>query len=1855
MSDRSAITTRSKLRRLEADMNKRRAIEADSGVPSEMAPGSPSIAPTTSSVPAPVIPLAGGRVVDHREMVTPVRSGITQGAVSGISHVSSKSGQRSAAYLRRRVEYEAERELVRLKENLVKKKLEVELAEIDVAAEEDSGSDEEGTTRRVEDWVADTTPAAVTETPAVSREPPPPSRNVSVPPRDISPALQPCAPATVQFRDPPRSVNATHVASPVVTREPSREVPEWENAFTEETDRSRSRDRKIDQLADAISNLARPRPVPRQAYELPFFNGDPAEWLSYKNMYHDTTALYQFKPHENLARLKTSLQGDAKLAVEDLLRTSMNPSEIMKTLDEEFGHPNLVLECALKKVRALPKVTESGRELRAFSTTVRNCVSLLKSVRANGYLNNPQLVSELLNKLTPVQRAQYGDFAMGMAASQGIDMRVSPSLEMLAEFLSHLARATSYYVQMDMSSVATTSNSFKTRANVQIKPNRNVQRLHVHSDNEQQHLNVSEEKCTLCKEPHKLPKCKKFADLSVDDRWQHVKQQKLCFKCIIKRHGKNFCRASKCSSCNYAHHTLLHAERKTESVTNVSEYSGKALLKIMPVCISIDGNEKQCYALLDDGATVSLIDDSLAAGTRGKQVPLVLHSARGHEIRDEASRVISVVIRGPNGKNHKVKCRTLKSLNLPAQTVPATVMMEHAHIRDLGCEEMRGARPLLLLGQDNWELLVSQETRRGKSGKPVASLTELGWVVHGPLGKSLCDTSEQMLNCVIDSTVDLHELVRKQFELEALGISEVPRKHKDIERANEILESTSRQTESGAWEIGLLWRHDDPQLPDNYVNARQRLAGIQRRLCRDAVYAEAYTAQIDRLLSEGYASKLDDGVKADPVWYLPHFGVKNPNKPGKLRLVFDAAASCNGTTLNDNLLAGPDLLNSLLGVLFKFRLGPIAFTGDIADMFLRVKIREQDRGAQLFLWSATGEKNPDVYVMNSMIFGAVSSPTSAIYILNRNADKFRDRYPEAVAAIHTKHYMDDYLDSAWSVAQASRLIEEVAHIHAKGGFIIRGWITNSQELRDRLRIEMPEKVSLEKSEGATERTLGLTWSPSSDRLGFDLSFKRLPRAIVEGQVVPTKREFLRFIMSIFDPLGFLYPCIIQSRILMKRIWHTGIQWDEQLQSREAKVWFEWLQNLQHLTGLSVPRWYGLNLEKLELHVFGDASESAYAAVAYLAGIDAEGHRNVAIVIGKARVAPQKVVSIPRLELQAAVLACRLADVVEKDLGVSISQKYLWTDSKTVLKWINSEALEFQRFVSHRLAEIDKRSKRSNWRWVPSAMNPADTATRVNWPNNSDEWLSGPSFLRCPQEQWPTSNDLDSVTESELERVQQVHAVATPPEPLLRYERLPTWTRALYVVARLLIFYERCRKRRQSCSVTAEDLHEAELRLLRLAQTESYAADIATLRETRPLTANSKLRQLDPMLFQDGLVRVRGRLSACSELSFGERHPIILDGRHPLTRRLILNYHEAALHANQEAVVNRIREKYWVTNLRSSVKAVTASCQRCRLAKARPVTPKMGDLPAARLEITRRAFVHCGVDYFGPMEVAIGRRREKRWGVLFTCLTTRAVHLELASSLSADSAILALRRLIARRGRPADMYSDRGTNFVGAHAELRAALRDMNHDRLQSEAIGRGIAWHFNPPASPHMGGCWERLVRSVKNALKATLRERAPREEILYTLLAEAELTVNSRPLTYVSSDLEHPVVLTPNHLLLGTAAGDAPCTRGHAVDVDSRRMWRRVNALADLFWRRWLREYLPTLQRREKWNSDVQNVKIGDVVVVVDNCKPRNQWTKGVIKSVFPGADSVIRVVDIRTNNGVLRRPVVKIVVLPTDGSIVG
>ncbi|XP_072934731.1 uncharacterized protein [Epargyreus clarus] len=296
---------------------------------------------------------------------------------------------------------------------------------------------------------------------------------------------------------------------------------------------------------------------------------------------------------------------------------------------------------------------------------------------------------------------------------------------------------------------------------------------------------------------------------------------------------------------------------------------------------------------------------------------------------------------------------------------------------------------------------------------------------------------------------------------------------------------------------------------------------------------------------------------------------------------------------------------------------------------------------------------------------------------------------------------------------------------------------------------------------------------------------------------------------------------------------------------------------------------------------------------------------------------------------------------------------------------------------------------------------------------------------------------------------------------------------------------------------------------------------------------------------------------------------------------------------------------------------------------------------------QRPFSYCGADLFGPMEVTVGRRHEKRYGVLFTCLTIRAVHIELVPTLTSDSFIVALRRMAARRGWPTHMYTDNGTNLRGADKELRKSIMEMDQQALADGAMNHGTKWTFIPPASPHWGGAWERLIRSVKTSLRVVLKERAPKEETLMTLLAEVENIINSRPLTHVSVEVGSTEALTPNHFLLGTSY-NLPQIGTFSDEFYHRKQWRISQQLSDMFWKRWVKEVLPDMIPRRKWTKEQRPLQPGDLVYILDPDSPRNMWPRGLIEQVHPGRDGRVRVAIIKTKNGHLTRSTTRIARIP-------
>ncbi|XP_036347137.1 uncharacterized protein LOC118756483, partial [Rhagoletis pomonella] len=647
------------------------------------------------------------------------------------------------------------------------------------------------------------------------------------------------------------------------------------------------------------------------------------------------------------------------------------------------------------------------------------------------------------------------------------------------------------------------------------------------------------------------------------------------------------------------------------------------------------------------------------------------------------------------------------------------ITKKYPYLRGLPIESYENAEPGILIGANCWKLAVPIKTREGHWLEPIATKCRLGWTLQGGTTNHF---DSQLLNihiCDCEKKYEiLHEEIKEYFSLE------MPQKRELMSpqdcRALQILNSTCEKRE-GRYEVGLLWKHDDAKLPASYDNALKRFRCMQKKLAKDSNLQRDMHKQIDNLISKGYARRLTaDEVNrsSDHEWYLPIFITLNPNKPGKLRLVWDAAAKSDGAALNDFLLCGPDLLNSLVFVLLAFRTGQFAICGDIAEMFHQIRVREMDMHAQRFLWHENCEElhNPHIYVMQALTFGTSCAPCIAHFVRDVNAEQYKRTSPRAVEAIQKHHYVDDFIDSVDTEEEALELALQVKAIHAQAGFNIRNWASNSSAV-----------------------------------------LRQLPGESVEDQ---TPKDLS-------------------------------------------------------------------NAEKIL-----DAGEYAYAAICYMR-VKNQNEVNTIIVAAKSKVAPLKPVSIPRLELQAAVTGVRLANNVMKALQVPIHARFWRSDSKTVLKWLRMDPRNFKQYVMHRVGEVLEATNATDWNWVPSKLNPADLATKFSRQQSSDIWLHGPKFLSFNQTDWPKCDDLGPVEHTELRHFTFHITKGETTQPLIDADRFSSWRRLYLTMAMVILFVEKLKskieKEQIPTGVCGKIIHRAKSALIKEVQQSEYRQEVINLK------------------------------------------------------------------------------------------------------------------------------------------------------------------------------------------------------------------------------------------------------------------------------------------------------------------------------------------------------------------------------------------------------------------------------------------
>ncbi|XP_070134695.1 uncharacterized protein [Drosophila bipectinata] len=1650
---------------------------------------------------------------------------------------------------------------------------------------------------------------------------------------------------------------------------------------------------------------------PRRLPDLPIFGGQPEDWPIFNCSFVETTQAYNCTDLENNQRLLKALKDEARETVKSLLIHPANVRAVMEQLRFRFGRPEQLIRSQLNSVREVQPISEQQLErIVPFATRVSNLTAFLQSAKAEQHLGNPTLMEELVAKLPTSKRVDW--------ARHAASIQPFPTVAHFSAWLQEYANIVCTILDVDG------KEPRRRVLHASVDQNGYEQRDDRHGGCPicgGQHATTScsefigasppgrwsmvkrHRLCFTClRSGHAARSCDVHGECQIngcrrlhhrllheEDEGRRRPEQRGGFR----RHngGNQMSPVSRRSPDRrssprggYRDHERTQesavrrnslerrapqpAEAPMQRNLSIDVEGGRLLFRILPVTLYGAGRQVDTYALLDEGSSVTMIDDELRRdlGVQGERRQLNIQWFGGRASR-EPTNVVSLEISGA-GKPTRHPLRNVyavSSLSLPMQTLcRRDVQGVHKDSR-LPMKPYSNVVPKLLIGLDHGHLGLPLRTRRFAREGPYAAATELGWVVFGPVsGQS---TTPSPRSCLLAVSMDdaMEKMVEDYFEMESFGVKLAPPvAASDDARAQRILEDTTVKV-GRRYQTGLLWKDDHAVLPRSYEMAHRRLINVEKKLKRNGQLALEYDRIIKDYVSKGYARKLQPdevAVKSDKLWYLPHFGVENPNKPGKVRLVFDAAAKVGGTSLNSALDKGPQHYKPLPAVLFHFREGAVGVCGDIKEMFHQVLIRPEDRCSQRFLWrDGNDDREPDTYEMNVMTFGAACSPSTAHYVKTVNALKFRDSDPRAVKAIIDHHYVDDYVDSFDTESEAIEVSTRVKEIHAEAGFELCQFSSCSPIVEAAL--GPPGQVKSVGWGESEQKILGMRWQVATDDFRFNVEYHRVPKSVLSGERVPTKREFLSLLMSTFDPLGFLCCLMITAKLLLREIWRQKIQWDEPLPEEIGRAFAAWRRELDAVGQFRCPRHYfGRGaVRTIELHVFVDASQSAFAAVAYWRVTYNDGNVLVSFVCAKTKCAPMRTMSIPRLELQAAVLGTRVMNTVKEEHGVDISETVLWTDSKTVLKWIGSTHRRYKQFVGNRVAEILESSKVSQWRWVPTADNAADDATRSQSKADlspESRWLSGPAFLRQPESGWPTpEKGTEHVPDApDEEEMPGEFALVASNEFVILFQRFSSFSRLVRTTAWVLRFARRCRKQRselEEYGLTATECEAAENLLIRQAQLESFPDEMGSAERGKEVANSSEIRSLAPYMDKYGVLRVYGRVDAALSMPYSARRPVILSHRHSLTEMVVRHYHAQMKHQNVDATIAQIRTRFWVTKIRRVLKEVISSCNECKLQRTRPMPPIMGPLPEDRLEAGGWPFKYTGLDYFGPLLVTVARHREKRWVALFTCLTTRAIHLELAHDLSTDSCIIAIRNFVCRRGPVCKLRSDNGKNFVGADREARRFGDVFETERIQSELSSRSIEWVFNCPSNPSEGGVWERMVQCVKRVLRHTLKEVAPRDHVLESLLIEAENVVNSRPLTHLPVDADQEAPLTPNDLLKGVA--NLPDTPGLDAELpkegSTRKQWRIARMLRDRFWRRWVREYLPTLVRREKWCRRTEPIRQGDMVFVCDPALPRREWRKGIVEEVFSGADGVVRRATVRVNdNGLswtMLRPVSKLAVL--------
>ena len=1591
-----------------------------------------------------------------------------------------------------------------------------------------------------------------------------------------------------------------------------------------------------------------PNPLPRTSIQtkkpsLPVFSGERSDWPEFKAVWRALAEAQYGNKMQLGMELKRCCKGRAWERLRHIYVTNEDAySEMWRRLSEEYDDPGLSVQTALSRLMSLKAVGDHDYEgLVRFADIADGVYSQLKELNKLDAIHMVEVdkISSLLpqevhrnwlRKYVQLPEAEklkpFPEFVKFLKDERTVVAR-------LAEWNMRPGRERGEKKNPKVSS-HTAAQSEKRKGS---RPTGTKDGCVVHGD-----------------VGHETESCRQFLKMSIKERYDILKKGQRCFLCF-KAHRRADCQKESCK-CGKGHHGLLCSTGGDEAASSQKVKTGltsQGCQALYPICIvKVEGKKSPATVFLDAGSDASYVTEACASRMglkKGRKVSLEVTVVGGGQ-KEYASHVYEIPLVTTTGKTTRVLAYGLKQITGAVSQLDQKVIGILFPNHDVG-PLVRESGPVdLLIGTDYFGLHPKREI--AKCGDNLS-------IMEGDLGKCLVGTHPKLkqdiplaadiprkLNGVYacKGNVACHPAFNPPnfIQGEDLATEVNPKcggckcgrcpipghtlSFKEEQELGEIRDNLHYDEGAEQWVTSYPWIIDPMKLPDNENVAKSILSKTERGLLKDKDWAESYKSQMEDMMTRGAARLLTQEEKDEwkgPKFYINHLAVANPkSKTTPVRIVFNSSHSYQGISLNGCLAKGPDsFANSSVALLLRWREEAVALVGDIKKMFHSVALKPLEQHCHRFLWRGLeSDKEPKTYVMTKVNMGDRPASAIASEALFQTALMFKDEAPEAAEFIKKSAYVDDLIGSS-TREKAEPLAQSAEDLLKKGGFLLHDWVFSSQD--------MPSEPEKEK-----KVVLGVLWRPKEDIIGFQANLNFSPKKhgaytkpnLTVDDPLPkflTRRTVLQQVMAIYDPLGLLSPFTLKAKILLRKSWEIKLEWDEELPSTLYQLWIQFFKELFEIESLQFPRCTKPNnaVGNPWLILLSDGSEVAYGCVAYVRWTCNDGSHQSYLLMAKSRIAPMTKLSTPRMELNGAVLSKRCRVLIEKEMEYTFERVIHLVDSETVLYMLKKTSYRFKVYEGVRIGEIQAATggDMSEWFWLPGDNNIADWVTRGRSPSDlAQEWSHGPRMLTRPFEEWNVRQASAQPQSQALpgeRRTLLASAVGSEPEEsIVDLSRTSQLQFAIHVVTRLLgIAKMKSFQGGRQEHFNPEMMQEAECLLIREAQRRIDPADPG-------------LRRLNVAKNANGILVVgASRLAVWNPLGIHSSLPILLPKGHRLT---ILAMREAHVrgHRGRDGTLATFRTKFWTSGGPKLAKKIRDECQLCKLREAKAIQQEMGGLPLERLK-PAPPFSFTMLDLFGPyyLRGEVQKRvTGKAWGVLFTDLCARAIHIEAIYGYDTSSFLMALSRFASIRGWPQKLFSDPGSQLVSADKDLKESLIKAGADN--------GMEWEFGAPDSPWHQGAAESLIKTAKRALDYSIHNQRLSVPEFLTVCTEAANLINERPIGLLPDVNSKINVLTPNCLLLGRACATNPNAWQPDTSLSTRH--NLVTAIGTQFWEHWVEFFAPTLVYRQKWHQPERKVQVGDIVLILDKNTLKGEYRLGRVVETHPSKDGNVRKVSVAYKN---------------------